>query len=138
MLRESDGGLCTKTDVRRQDFSAALCVPRRSLRLIIISTQRPPRCAESRREEQTKFVLFVQGHGGAFDLNESGPPICIYRRFVCGPLRATSAACSLLQLRLKIRQIEVLSVRLNFAVRVDLEDANAVDEENVSSLGLKT
>lgn len=31
-------------------------------------------------------------------------------RFRCGPLRATSAACLLLQLRLEIREVKVLSV----------------------------
>ena len=56
----------------------------------------------------------------------------------CGPPRAASAACLLQQLRLKIRQIKVLAVRLNLAVLVDLKDADAVDEENISGLGLKT
>src|ERR1044072_6900430 len=42
------------------------------------------------------------------------------------------------QLRLKLRQIKPLSIRLNFSVLVDLNDANAVDEEHISGLGLET
>ena len=44
----------------------------------------------------------------------------------------------LLQLRLKIREIEVFSIRLNFPLLVDLEDADPVYEEDISRLGLKT
>src|ERR1041384_3772646 len=43
----------------------------------------------------------------------------------------------LLQLRLKIREIKPLSIRLNLSVLVDLNDADAVDEEDISGLGLK-
>jgi hypothetical protein len=44
----------------------------------------------------------------------------------------------MLQLRLEIRQIKVLSVLLDFSLRVDREDADAVYEENVTALGLET
>ena len=62
-------------------------------------------------------------------VNESGPPIV-------WPTRANGVL--LLQLRQEVRVIKVLSVRLNFSVRVDLKDADAVHEEDVSSLGLET
>jgi len=45
---------------------------------------------------------------------------------------------SLQQLRLKIRQIKVLSIRLDLSLRVDLKDADALDKEDVSGPGLKT
>jgi hypothetical protein len=65
-------------------------------------------------------------------------PIHIPTAFVVAHFAVTSAAFLLLQLRLKIREIKVLSVRLNFSIRVDLKDADAVHEEHISSLGLKT
>ena len=49
-----------------------------------------------------------------------------------------SADYLLQQLRLKIREIKVFPVGLNFSLLVDPENADAVDEEDVSSPGLKT
>ena len=42
------------------------------------------------------------------------------------------------QLRLKIREVEEISVRLNFSVLVNFQDTDAVQEEDISGLGLKT
>lgn len=55
-----------------------------------------------------------------------------------GPPGSSSADYLLLQLRLKIRQIKVLSVGLNSSLLVDLEDADAVHEEDITRLGFKT
>ena len=51
---------------------------------------------------------------------------------------ATIAACSVLQLRQEIRQIKELSLRLNFPLLVELEEADAFQEEDLSGLGCKT
>ena len=58
--------------------------------------------------------------------------------FADAVLGATIAARSLLQLRQEIRQVEELFLRLNFPFLVELEEADAVDEEDVSGLSLKT
>ena len=41
-------------------------------------------------------------------------------------------------MRLEIRQVKVLSVRLNFSLLIDLKNADAVNEKDISRLGLKT
>ena len=41
-------------------------------------------------------------------------------------------------MRLKVREIKEISVRLNFSVLVDLNDSDAVQEEDISGPGLKT
>ena len=61
----------------------------------------------------------------------SGPPIS-------SPLRARNAGYLLEQLRLKIREIKVLSVGLNFSLLVDLKNTDTIDEEDISRLDLKT
>jgi hypothetical protein len=48
------------------------------------------------------------------------------------------AACSVLQLSQEIRQVEELSLRLNFPLLVELEEADAFQEEDIPGLGLKT
>ena len=42
------------------------------------------------------------------------------------------------QLRLKIRQIKEISGRLNFSVLINFHDTDALQEEDISGLGLKT
>jgi len=59
--------------------------------------------------------------------------------FYCYVLRSSQLSeCSVLQLRQKSRQIKELSLRLNFSLLVELEDADAFQEEDISGLGLKT
>lgn len=55
-----------------------------------------------------------------------------------GTLCATIAAYSVLQLRQKILQIKELSLQLNFPLLIELEEADAVEEEDLSGSGLKT
>ena len=43
-----------------------------------------------------------------------------------------------LQLRQEIGQVEELSLRCNLPLLVELEDADAVQEEDIAGLGLKT
>lgn len=59
-------------------------------------------------------------------------------RVRCGPAHPKSAVGLLLQLCLEICEVEVLSVRLNFAFCVDFQNADAVHEENVSGPRLET
>src|ERR1051325_2090499 len=59
-------------------------------------------------------------------------------RFTVAHLARRVPHVSLQQLRLKIRQVKVLSVRLNLSLLVDLENADAVHEEHLSGLRLET
>ena len=52
--------------------------------------------------------------------------------------KRTDAVCLLQKLRLEVREVEIFPVRLNFALCVHLQDADAVHEENISRLGLET
>ena len=47
-------------------------------------------------------------------------------------------ACSLLQLLYKVRQIKELFLPLNFPILVELEEANTLQEEDMSTLGRET